>query len=231
MSHDLTIEEFKAALPDKLKKSLNQELIDQINQTLSDPDMYEAYRDNMMSYTKVMQDGRFKVSNYIEAVKYVSHKLMGASNIEAYGKTFPGKIQAWTQAGVSSKDIASYVTAYNKGKLVNLIYEQTLIPIYVLNSDKVQQAINVLAELMVSASSEKVRSDSATSLLTHLKVPETTKVQLDIGIKDDGNVIGKLREETQRLAAAQRLAIQSGAADALSIAHSKIIDGTAERVQ
>lgn len=231
MSHDLTIEEFKAALPDKLKKSLNQELIDQINQTLSDPDMYEAYRDNMMSYTKVMQDGRFKVSNYIEAVKYVSHKLMGASNIEAYGKTFPGKIQAWTAAGVSGKDIASYVTAYNKGKLVNLIFEQTLIPIYVLNSDKVQQAINVLAELMVSATSEKVRSDSATSLLTHLKVPETTKVQLDIGIKDDGNVIGKLREETQRLAAAQRLAIQSGAADALSIAHSKIIDGTAERVQ
>lgn len=231
MSHDLTIEEFKAALPDKLKKSLNQELIDQINQTLSDPDMYEAYRDNMMSYTKVMQDGRFKVSNYIEAVKYVSHKLRGASNIEAYGKTFSGKIQAWTQAGVSSKDIASYVTAYNKGKLVNLIYEQTLIPIYVLNSDKVQQAINVLAELMVSATSEKVRSDSATSLLTHLKVPETTKVQLDIGIKDDGNVIGKLREETQRLAAAQRLAIQSGAADALSIAHSKIIEGTVERVQ
>jgi hypothetical protein len=230
VSHDLTIEEFKSALPDKLKKSLNQELIDQINQTLSDPDMYEQYRENMLSYTKVMQDGRFKVSNYIEAVKYVSHKLMGCSNIEAYSKTFPGKLAAWSANGVTPKDQASYITAYNKGKLVNLIFEQTMVPIYVLNQDKVQSAINVLAELMVSATSEKVRSDSATSLLTHLKVPETTKVQLDIGVKEDGS-IAALRQATLALAESQRLAIASGAMSAQQVAHSKIIEGTAERVQ
>lgn len=230
MSHDLTIEEFKAALPDKLKKSLNQELIDQINTTLSDPDMYEQYRDNMMSYTKVMQDGRFKVSNYIEAVKYVSHKLMGCTNMEAYSKTFPGKIQGWAAAGVSNKDMASYVTAYNKGKLVNLIYEQTLIPTYVLNSDIHQKAVNVLAELMISATSEKVRSDSANALLTHLKVPEVTKVQLDIGVKEDGS-IAALRQATLALASQQRQAMEAGLFDAQQVAHSKIIEGTAERVE
>lgn len=230
MSHDLTIEEFKSALPDKVKKSINQELIDQINQTLSDPDMYEQYRDNMISYAKVMQDGRFKVSQYIDAVKYVSHKLMGCSNIEAYSKTFPGKVTNWAAAGVTSKDIASYVTAYNKGKLVNLIFEQTLIPTYVLNADIHQKAVNVLAELMVSASSEKVRSDSANALLTHLKVPEVTKVQLDIGVKEDGS-IAALRQATLALAGQQRLAMQAGLVDAQGVAHSKIIEGTAERVQ
>jgi len=45
----LTVEQFKVALPDKVKKSINQELIDKINATLSDPDMYEAYRDNLLS--------------------------------------------------------------------------------------------------------------------------------------------------------------------------------------
>ena len=77
----LTVEQFKVALPDKVKKSVNQELIDQINSTLSDPDMYEAYRDNLLSYTKVMSDGRFKVTDYVNAVKYVRHKLMEATNI------------------------------------------------------------------------------------------------------------------------------------------------------
>lgn len=230
MSHDLTIEEFKAALPDKVKKSINQELIDQINQTLSDPDMYEQYRDNMISYAKVMQDGRFKVSQYIDAVKYVSHKLMGCSNIEAYSKTFPGKVQAWAGNGVTSKDIASYVTAYNKGKLVNLIFEQTLIPTYVLNADIHQKAVNVLAELMVSATSEKVRSDSANALLTHLKVPEVTKVQLDIGVKEDGS-IAALRQATLELASQQRMVMQAGMMTAQQVAHSKIIEGTAERVE
>lgn len=40
----LTAEQFKRALPDKVKKSVDQELIDQINSTLSEPEMYEAYR-------------------------------------------------------------------------------------------------------------------------------------------------------------------------------------------
>ena len=103
----LTVEQFRMALPDKVKKSVNQELIDQINQTLSDPDMFETYRDNLLSYTKVMADGRFKITDYVNAVKYVSHKLMGCTNIEAYTKTFPDKYQRWVNQGVSSKDIAS----------------------------------------------------------------------------------------------------------------------------
>jgi hypothetical protein len=218
----LTVDQFKMALPDKVKKSINQELVDQINQTLSDPEMYEAYRDNLLSYTKVMADGRFKVQEYVNAVKYVSHKLMGATNIEAYSKTFPDKIQRFAQQGVTPKDIASYVTAYNKSKLVNLIFEQTLIPSYVLNQDLYQKALNVQAELMVSARSEKVRSDAANSLLSHLKMPETQKVELDVKVKEDGS-IGQLRQATLELARAQRLAMQAGQMTAEEVAHSRVV--------
>ena len=63
----LTVDQFKLALPDKVKKSVNQELIDQVNATLSEPEMFEAYRDNLLSYTKVMADGRFKVQEYVNA--------------------------------------------------------------------------------------------------------------------------------------------------------------------
>jgi hypothetical protein len=219
----LTIDEFKHALPDKVKKSINQELIDQINKTLSEPEMYEAYRDNLVSYTKVMADGRFKIGDYVQAVKYVSHKLMGCSNIEAYSKTFPDKMVNFANQGVSSKDIASYVTAYNKGKLVNLIFEQTLIPSYILNQDMYQKALNVLAELMVSANSEKVKSDSAAHLLNALKMPEVTKVELDVKVSES-SAIAQLRQTTMELARHQRMAIESGQMNAQDVAHSRVIE-------
>ena len=218
----LTIDQFKQALPDKLKKSVNQELIDQVNTTLADPEMFEAYRDNLLSYTKVMQDGRFKVTSYVDAVRYVSHKLMGCSNIEAYTKTFPDKYSRFVAQGVQAKDIASYVTAYNKGQLVNLIFAQTLIPSYVLNQDLYQKALNVQAELMVSSHSDKVRCDAANSLLTHLKMPETQKVELEIGVKEDGS-IAALRATTLELARQQRMMIEAGAMTAQSVAHSKLV--------
>lgn len=218
----LTVDQFKIALPDKVKKSINQELVDQINATLSDPDMYEAYRENLLSYTKVMADGRFKIGDYVNAVKYVSHKLMGASNIEAYVKTFPDKYQRFTNQGVASKDIASYVTAYNKSKLVNLIMEQTLVPSYVLNQDLYQKALNVQAELMLTAKSEKVRSDAAAHLMAALKMPETQKVELDIGVKEDGS-IAALRATTLELARQQRLMVEAGAMNAQEVAHSKLV--------
>lgn len=218
----LTVDQFKQALPDKVKKSINQELIDQINKTLSEPELFEQYRDNLLSYAKVMQDGRFKVSEYVNAVKYVSHKLMGCTNIDAYSKTFPDKIQRFAVQNVAPKDIASYVTAYNKSKLVNLIFEQTLIPSYVLNQDLYQKALNVQAELMVTASSEKVRTDAANSLLTHLKPPEVKKVELDIGVKEDSS-INQLRQATLELARQQRLALEAGQVLAKDVAHSRVV--------
>ena len=218
----LTIEQFKSALPDKVRKTVNQELIDQINTTLNEPELYESYRDNLVSYTSVMADGKFKISSYIEAVKYVSHKLMGCTNIDAYTKTFPAKYARFIAQGVSAKDIASYVTAYNKNKLVNLIFEQTLIPSYVLNQDLYQKALNVQADLMMNAKSEKVRCDSANSLLTHLKMPETQKVELEIGVKED-STIAALRATTMELAKQQRLMVESGAMNAQDIAHGRLI--------
>ena len=218
----LTIEQFKDALPAQVKKSVNQELIDQINTTLSDPGLYENYRENLVSYTSVMADGKFKIGNYIDAVKYVSHKLLGCSNIDAYIKTFPVKHANFVASGVTAKDIASYVTAYNKGMLVNKIMAQTLVPSYVLNQHLYQQALNVQADLMMSAKSEKVRSDAAAHIMGALKMPETIKVELDVGVKED-SAIAQLRETTLALSRQQRLMIEAGAMNAEQTAHSRLV--------
>lgn len=225
MSDQLTIEQFKQVLPTQVKKTITQELVDSINKIIIDPEFRETYRDNLLSYTSVMANGKFKINNYVDAVRYVSFKLQGDTNIMAYTKTFPDKYQRFVKQGVASKDIASYITAYNKSKLVGLIFEQTLTPVYVLNQDKAQEAINVLAELMRGAQSEKVRSDSADKLLVHLKMPEVNKIELDIGIKEDGS-IAALRETTLELVRQQKNMIQAGAMNAKEVAESSlIVDG------
>ena len=222
---DLSTEVFQRAMPKQFRGKVNQEVIDSINNTFKDPVMREQYRDNLISYTHVMKDGKFKMEQYIDAVRYVGFKLMGNSNIEAYTKTFPDRYAYYLGNKTSPKDIASYVTSYNKNKLVNLIYEQTLVPTHILNADMYQKAINVQAELMMDDDvSPKVRSDAANSLLTHLKAPET-KMEIDVTIKQD-STLSDLRATTEKLVQQQHALLTSGKVDAKFIAQSDLIAGT-----
>lgn len=218
----ITVDQFKEALPPNVRKSFNQALIDKINATLTDPDMYESYRDNLLGYARVLADGKFKVQQYVDAVKFVSHRIAGATQIDAYSITFPDKIARFASQGVANKDIASYVSAYAKSKLVTLMMEQALVPTWLMNQDLFQEALNTQAVLMRTANSEKVRSDAANSILTHLKRPEAAKVQLDISVKED-SAIAALRETTEQLVVQQRTMIQANLMNAQDVAQSRLV--------
>jgi len=229
MSTHLTIDQLTRAMPKQVKSKVTQELVDTVNSMVADPLMREAYRDNLLSYTSVMQDGKFKIDDYLNAVKYCSFKLLGSSNIEAYSKTFPDRFQRLIDMQADNKTISSYSTAYNKNILVNKIMEQSLVPSHVLNADLYQKAINVQANLMITASSDKVKSDAANSLLTHLKPPETQKIELDVSHKGD-KVIDDLRATTEALVQQQKAMMKSGTATAQDMAHSKLIHAEYEDV-
>jgi hypothetical protein len=227
----LTPEEFKAALPAKLKKSVSQDLMDSINNTITDPEEYERFRDNLLSYTSVLQSGRFKVESYLNAVRYVSYKLANLENKTAYFKTFPEKLARFKLEEVPTKDITSYIYAYHHSKLVTLIFEQTLTPTWIVNQDLYQKGLNVLSELMLGAHSEKVRCDAATNLLTQLKQPETQKIQLDVGLKEN-KTIDDLRANVLKLAAKEKAMLQAGLMQAEEVAHSQLlIDADYEEVE
>jgi hypothetical protein len=83
--------------------------------------------------------------------------------------------------------------------------------------------LNVQAELMLTAKSEKVRSDAANSLLTHLKVPETKKIELDLGVKQDKG-IDDLRAATLKLVQQQKEMMTIGSINAEDVANSSIIE-------
>jgi hypothetical protein len=194
-----------AALPANLKSAATQQMTDLLNNIVADPLVAEQVRNNFVSYAWVLKEGRFKTEDYIHAVTYVSFKVMGLSNQEAYEKTFPARMNALIQKGTSKKDIGAHVASYAKGRLVNMVLEQTLVPTWVLNNDLFQKALNVQADLMMSANSEKVRSDAANSILTHLKKPEAKGLEINLDLRETSGMnelksaLTKMAEQQQEL--------------------------------
>lgn len=207
----LTIEQVTKALPPHLKTAATPALVNLINNVSTDQDMAQNIRENFISYAGVLKDGKFKTESYVDAVTYVSYKLMGDSNQDAWFKTFPARYQRLMAMGTSTKDIAAHVSAYNKGKLVNAIMEQTLVPTWVLNQDIYQKAINTQFDLMTDTNvSPKVRSDAANSLLTHLAKPKEVGPLLNIDMRES-NGVDALKEALSSFALAQQQAIAGGA--------------------
>ena len=205
----LTQQEVVKALPANLKSCVTQSLVDNINNISADPLVAEQIRNNYISYTAVLKDGKFKTEDYLSAVAYVSFKLMGYTNQESYYRTFPARHQALLAKGTSSKDIAAYVSAYARGKLVNLILEQSLVPTWVVNQDLYQKALNVQADLMQNAASEKVRSDAANSILTHLTNPTDTNFQINMDMRESSGM-NEMRDALAKMAQQQQELISQG---------------------
>lgn len=218
-----TVELLQKTLPSNLRTSATQGLVDMLNTVSNNQQEAELIRENFLGYTAVLSEGKYKTEDYLNAVKYVSFKLMKCSNEEAYVKTFPQRYQRMVKDGVKPKDIGAYVYAYSKNKLVNRIMEQTMVPSWVLNQDIFQEAINTQASLMRDPDvSPKVRSDAANSLLTHLAKPKEAGPLINLDMRDTSGM-KEMKELLVRMAQQQQGLIKDGVT-ARDIAAAVIID-------
>lgn len=226
----LTVDTLKATMPKRMKHNITQSLVDKLNKLVMDPDERVHFRENLLSFTHVLQDPNVKLEAYVHAVRYVSYKMMGMNNQEAWIKTFPDRYQRILNDGKSDAHLRATVSGYHKNKIVATVYEQAMMPIYIVNADVFQQAVLTQAQLMTDPKvSDKVRSDAANSLMTHLKPPETAKLRVDVEVHEDDS-LRELRRAAAELASAQAQAIRSGESDAERIAHARLIEGEVERV-
>ena len=216
----LTKDQLQGSMPKKFRHNVTDEMISFINSTEGD-EFRDVYKENLIGFASVIEGGRYKMADYINAVKFVSYKLIGDSNTIAYAKTFPDRYQRLVDKNTPMKTISSFSTAYNKGDLVHRILERTLVPVHILNMDIHQEAINTQADLMRTAKSETVRQKAAECLIMQLKAPEASKIEVDVTYSNSS--IDDLRETTRALAQQQLKMIQSGAVTAEHIAHSDII--------
>ena len=227
----LTLQEVQDSLPAGQKGHITQPMVDQLNALSKDPEEARYIRENFVSFSQVLSEGRFKLGDYVRGVMYVSHKVMGKSNLEAYKATFPERYQQLVADGRQAKDIASYVAAYNKGKLVNLIYERAMIPTWVLNQDMFQSALNVNYEIMNDENeSGKVRVEAANSILTHLKKPEANKAELkvEIGMNDGMKALetrlAEMAEAQMNIIQGEAMTAQEVAALPLNVPEAEVVE-------
>jgi hypothetical protein len=230
-SANLTVDALKAAMPKRQKRNITPSLVDKLNKLVSDPEERVYFLENLLGYCHVLQEPHMKLDSYIYAVKYVSYKMMGLTNQDAWIKTFPDRYQRLVDIGKTEGHLRATVSGYNKNKTVVQVYEQAMIPVYIANADVFQKAVITQSDLMTDPKvSDKVRSDAANSLMTHLKPPEMTKVDLQVDIKEDDS-LRQMRGAITELAIAQRDSIRSGGSDAQRIADAKLIEGESERVE
>lgn len=219
----LTREEIKSCLPKGVAANVDTVTLDHINQLLTDDHIQETFKENLLSFTRVLKEGKFTMMNYVHAVNFVSRKLMGDTNEVAYSMVFPQRYQRLIQQGKSDKTISAHVSSYARSLLVQKITEQTVVPVWVFNQGAVQEAINTQLHIMRNdQASFKVRSDAANSILTHLKQPESTKVEMEISMAEN-DTLTDLKKATQALVDEQRKALEYGQVSINEVARTKIV--------
>lgn len=229
----MTISDLKASLPGRSRKLVTDDIVVVLN-NIEDQDGHEfseAYRDNFMSFSKILENPEYTMEAYMDALRYVGFRFMDYSSIDSYMMAFPARyarlINNYADLGdetwIRSNKISSFASSYNKNRIVNEMITQAAIPVSILNMDLFQRALNVEAHLMENARSETVRQLAAKSILEILKPDGVQKVELDIGLKEN-DVIADLRIVTQNLAIQQRHGIAAGAHTSSDICDMEIID-------
>ena len=222
----LALESVRKLVPKNQRTLITQEFLDKLEASVSDSLVAEQFKENFVTYLNVLSKGKYKMEDYINAVKYVSFKLLGYSNINAYIATFPERYERLKAEGQTQ--IEAFVSMYNKNKLVMQIYEQTIVPSYVLNAPMHQQALNTLAAMIIDddvRGMTKVKACEA--ILQYTKQPDIVKGELTIGI-EQSDTINDLREITENLADTYRVMLEKKGMKLKDVAEADIIDITPE---
>lgn len=226
------IEELKQLVPTQFRKTLDQSFVDLVNSFVED-EAREAYLRDLVTYVSVLNEGKFKLKDYFNAIKFVGFRALGKTQVEAYVLTFPDRYKGHMARGTPMEYIAQYASQYAKSMLVTKLTQQQLIPTHLAYQHVFAEAIQTQVSLMRDPKvSPKVRSDAAAHLMKTLAPPVDAKVQLEIGAKTS-NALDDIYNQLSDIAKAQQQQIVNGSASAKDVAEATInvvIDGEARHV-
>jgi hypothetical protein len=191
------------------KKWASDELLNTLNSIETDD--ADLVRENWLTHASVLREGNYTLDQYTTAIKYVSLKQMGHTNQSAYSIALADRYTEMCARGYDDRRLSSHISAYHKGALVQKILAQSVVPLHLLFQDEQFKAVHRLATIMTDPNASfKVQVDAANALLTHVKKPESAKVQLEVSHKpQDG--MNELVTMMQEVAKKQLNALQSGA--------------------
>ena len=87
------LEAVRKLVPKNQRGMITQEFLDKIENSVKNPIIADQFKENFITYLNVLTTGKYKMDDYINAVKFVSFKLLNYSNLDAYVATFPERYQ------------------------------------------------------------------------------------------------------------------------------------------
>lgn len=224
----LTYEQVKKLYPKNITRQALEQGVDLINQAIlgMNSGVQDYFRQNAVEFLEVMKGNKTNsFKDYVNAVKFITYKNTGESTITAWTKIFPEKVARMEKEGQPMSYLYSYANTFARSTLVTKMQAMMLVPTHILYHDIFHEAVMTQVSIMKDPTvSPKVRSDSAHSLMTHLKQPEVKQMELSIGV-NESNVLSQFTESMAKLAESQYKAIQSGSASVIDLGEQEIIEG------
>jgi hypothetical protein len=205
------------ALPSR-KNAITQELVDVLNEVKDEAEFQgEPLLNTAVVYEKLMINNKASVREFVDAIRFCAYLVtMDDNYTEAYKKTFyyrdfvKERISADTKS-IKYAELTSAASRYRRNnKLVAdlLVYSQA--PLEIMFLGWRYKAVGVLADTMMNAKLDRDKINAAKELLVATKGPETKRIELDIGVKEN-SAIASLNEQLSVMAGKQVMLLESGA--------------------
>jgi len=213
---------------------INQDTVDFINEAETNELVVDEFRENFLTYSKVLNEGKFTLKQYVNAVKFTTYKMLDYNDSEAFILTFPEKYDRLKVDYAHDDEkfrrlISSYANRFKSSKLVVQIMQQTIVPSYIYNAPLFQEALLEATKIMKHSKSDIARVNAIAQILNHTKAPEEQNVNLNIGLKDN-ETVSDLRDMVEELSDKQREMMKQGVSPA-EIAQMKILPAKYEEVE
>lgn len=209
-----------------IKLDVSEVEVNRINALASDEELQEAFKENIVSFSSVLAGNNSNsITDYVNAVTYTSWVLLGKSQLEAWGKVFPDRMQRLQALGKNTREMSNHASAYTRTKLVVKIMQQTLTPSYIYNASLFQKTLTNMYDIAMNEDSlDKDRIAAGAEVLKHTAIPEG--FDLDKGVVTDksASLIEKLADTVSKMADTQRTLITDGVLTPNQVANTPLYE-------
>lgn len=225
----ITVEKLKEIFP-KRKSTITNELVEYINEASNNPFFNgEEFINTLLTYRDVMEKQSTPLKTYITAIKFCAYLESEEYNItEAFKKSHSHVEfvrERWDSPTNSKeyKELTSAASRFRQRPLVKQILTQSQIGLHLMFQGEVYKAVGVLSEIMVHGRSEMARVAAAKELIANCKQPETTKIELDIGVRNN-DPMESLNAQLAQFALKSLEGLKEGQIDLKSLGSMKVED-------
>lgn len=214
----VTVEELKKIFPKK-KESITEELVDIINDANNNPFFSgDEFISTVITYKDVLEKNKASIKDYLTAIRFCAYLESEDFNLtEAFIKShshteFVQKNMNSPTTSSEYKQLTNAASRYRKRPIVVQILTQSQLGLHLMFQGELYRAINVLSDIMVNGRSEMARVAAAKEILANVKAPETTKIELDIGLRNE-NAMESLNAQLAQFAMESYNQLKSGQTD------------------